>query len=110
MFALRLLVRAACRRCSDVIERVGFRSLVAARHLRSKKSGFLAVDQSCCRSLAVERVVMALTTTLSVMGGFRNDLKRKILGNNAHIVIDREHGHIEDWRAVAQRDRARCAT
>jgi lipoprotein-releasing system permease protein len=40
---------------------------------------------------------MALTTTLSVMGGFRNDLKRKILGNNAHIVIEREHASIEGW-------------
>ena len=31
---------------------------------------------------------MALFTVISVMGGFSQDLKRKILGNNAHIVID----------------------
>ncbi|MEO8797229.1 MAG: ABC transporter permease [Polyangiaceae bacterium] len=32
----------------------------------------------------------ALSSVDSVMGGFRDDLKRKILGNNAHIVIDTE--------------------
>ena len=30
----------------------------------------------------------ALSSVVSVMGGFSQDLKRKILGNNAHIVID----------------------
>ena len=88
--------------CSTAIERTGFESLVAARHLRSKKSGFLTTI-SLLSVLAVSVSCMALTTTLSVMGGFRNDLKRKILGNNAHIVVDREHGHIEGWRAAARR-------
>ena len=40
--------------------------------------------------LAVSVSSCALTTTLSVMGGFRQDLKRKILGNNAHIVVDQD--------------------
>jgi lipoprotein-releasing system permease protein len=95
---LRLLVRLLPPLLSG-IESVGFRSLVAARHLRSKKSGFLAII-SLLSVFAVGVSCMALTTTLSVMGGFRNDLKRKILGNNAHIVVDRENGHIEDWRPM----------
>ncbi|MFM2417714.1 MAG: hypothetical protein RL385_2437 [Pseudomonadota bacterium] len=72
----------------DLIERIDFRTIVAARHLRAKKSGFLAAI-SLLSILAVSVSSCALTTTLSVMGGFRQDLKRKILGNNAHIVIDR---------------------
>jgi lipoprotein-releasing system permease protein len=95
---LRLLVRMLPPALT-LIENVGFKSLVAARHLRSKKSGFLAAI-SLLSVLAVGVSCTALTTTLSVMGGFRNDLKRKILGNNAHIVIDRENDHIEDWRPV----------
>lgn len=72
----------------DSIERVGFQSLVAARMLRAKKSGFLAAIAGLS-ILAVSVSSCALTTTLSVMGGFRQDLKRKILGNTAHIVLDR---------------------
>jgi lipoprotein-releasing system permease protein len=35
------------------------------------------------------------------MGGFSNDLKRKILGNNAHIVIDQESAAPwADWQEV----------
>ncbi|MDH5674196.1 MAG: ABC transporter permease [Myxococcales bacterium] len=93
--ALRLMVRLMPL-LLNLVEAFGFESLVAARHLRSKKSGFLAVI-SMLSVGAVTVSCMALTTTLSVMGGFRHDLKRKILGNNAHIVVDREHGQIEDW-------------
>ncbi|HET8932979.1 MAG TPA: ABC transporter permease [Polyangiales bacterium] len=95
LFALRLLVRLLPF-VMDLIERMGFQPLVAARHLRSKKSGFLAAI-SMLSILAVTVSSCALTTTLSVMGGFRSDLKRKILGNNAHIVLDREHASIEGW-------------
>jgi lipoprotein-releasing system permease protein len=85
----------------NLIERGGFRFLVAARHLRSKKSGFLTAI-SLLSILAVTLSSCALVTTMSVMGGFRNDLKRKILGNNAHIVIDREHGYIEGWAPLVK--------
>ena len=95
LFALRLLVRALPLLMNG-IERIGFQPLLAARHLRSKKSGFLAAI-SLLSILAVTVSSCALTTTLSVMGGFRSDLKRKILGNNAHIVVDREHGSVEGW-------------
>jgi lipoprotein-releasing system permease protein len=97
---LRLLVRLLPL-LLDAIEGAGFESLVASRHLRSKKSGFLAAI-SMLSVLAVCVSCMALTTTLSVMGGFRNDLKRKILGNNAHIVVDRARDpvRIADWQPL----------
>jgi len=95
LFVVRLLVRAVPL-IMNTIELGGFRMLVAARHLRSKKSGFLAAI-SLLSILAVTVSSCALTSTLSVMGGFRNDLKRKILGNNAHVVVDREHATLEGW-------------
>jgi lipoprotein-releasing system permease protein len=95
LFTLRLLVRLLPF-IMNLIERMGFQPMVAARHLRSKKSGFLAAI-SMLSIMAVTVSSCALTTTLSVMGGFRSDLKRKILGNNAHIVLDREHQSIEGW-------------
>jgi lipoprotein-releasing system permease protein len=78
----------------NVVERFDMRSLVAVRHLRSKKSGFLAAI-GFLSILAVSVSSCALTTTLSVMGGFRQDLKGKILGNNAHIVVDRNNARIK---------------
>ena len=83
----------------DGIERVGFQLLVAARLLRAPKSGFLTAI-GALSILAVAFSTCNATTTLSVMGGFRNDLKRKILGNNAHVVIDREHGTFEGWQPM----------
>ncbi len=77
----------------DLIELYDMRTMVAARHLRSKKSGFLAAI-GFLSILAVSVSSCALTTTLSVMGGFRQDLKGKILGNNAHIVLDRNNARI----------------
>jgi lipoprotein-releasing system permease protein len=89
----------------DLVERFDMRSLVAARHLRSKKSGFLAAI-GFLSILAVSVSSCALTTTLSVMGGFRQDLKGKILGNNAHIVIDRNNARIKAGEDPSQQIRA----
>jgi len=88
----------------NLVEGLGFHALVAARHLRTRKSNFLAAI-GILSILAVTVSSCALTTTLSVMGGFRNDLKRKILGNNAHVVIDREHRTFDRWGPVLERTR-----
>jgi lipoprotein-releasing system permease protein len=71
----------------DRFERGSFTSVVAARHVRSKKSGFLTLI-SVLSILAFAGATFLLSTSVSVMGGFSADLKRKILGNNAHIVVD----------------------
>jgi len=60
---------------------------VGARHIRAKKRGFLTVI-SVLSIMGVGISSCALSTVVSVMGGFSSDLKRKILGNNAHIVVD----------------------
>lgn len=83
----------------DAIEVLGFQTMVAARHLRAHKSGFLAAI-SVVSVAAVTVSCCALTSTLSVMGGFRTDLKRKILGHSAHVVIDREPEGIDGWKPV----------
>lgn len=71
----------------DKLEGRTFTTFVGARHVRSQKSGFLTVISV----LSISGVAVsscALSSVVSVMGGFSADLKRKILGNNAHIVID----------------------
>jgi lipoprotein-releasing system permease protein len=103
LLSVRLFIRALPWMLT-AIERINFRTLVAARHLRAKKSGFLAAI-SFLSILAVSVSSCALTTTLSVMGGFRQDLKRKILGNNAHIVVDRPEGKLPQYGPLATRVR-----
>jgi lipoprotein-releasing system permease protein len=103
VFAIRALLRAMPS-ILDAIELTGFRSLVAARMLRAKKSGFLTVI-GLLSILAVSFSSCTLATTLSVMGGFREDLQQKILGNHAHVVVDREYGTFGAWQSTIDRVR-----
>ncbi|MBL8714393.1 MAG: ABC transporter permease [Myxococcales bacterium] len=90
----------------DSFERSTFTRWVGARHVRATKSGFLTVISvlSIC-GVAVSSC--ALGSVISIMGGFGQDLKRKILANNAHVVVDAQtpQGFIE-WEPVLQRVRA----
>ena len=81
----------------DALERRGFVAFVGARHIRATKSGFLTVI-SVLSMAGVAVSSCALCSVTSIMGGFGYDLKRKILSNTAHIVIDvRGTGGIDDW-------------
>ncbi|MGK3996151.1 FtsX-like permease family protein [Sorangium sp. So ce1024] len=81
----------------DALERRSFVSFVGARHVRATKSGFLTVI-SVLSMAGVGVSSCALCSVTSIMGGFGADLKRKILGNNAHIVIDATRpGGFGDW-------------
>ena len=71
----------------DRLERGSFTSYVAARHVRAQKSGFLTLISGLA-IFAVALASFSLSSAISVMGGFSADLKSKILGNNAHIVVD----------------------
>lgn len=90
----------------DALEGRRFSSFVAARHVRSPKSGFLTVI-SILSICGVAMSSCSLSSVVSVMGGFSADLKRKILGNNAHIVVDVTAGTpFADYPAVLERVRA----
>jgi lipoprotein-releasing system permease protein len=71
----------------DKLERGSFVTYIAARHVRAEKSGFLTLI-SFLSIFAVALGSFSLSGAISVMGGFSADLKRKILGNTAHIVVD----------------------
>lgn len=84
------------------VANVDFRPLVASRHLLSEKSGFL----TAIGGLSIFAVAMStclLATVLSVMGGFRDDLKQKIIGSHAHIVVDAgASSELEGWDPVLE--------
>ena len=103
VFGIRLALRMVGPLLS-AFERIGFRSMVAARHLRAKKTGFLAASGTLS-ILAVAVSSCMLISVLSVMGGFRADLKKKILGNHAHIVIDQAFEELDDWQPLLEQTR-----
>jgi lipoprotein-releasing system permease protein len=84
----------------DRLERRGFVSFVAARHVRASKSGFLTVI-SILSIAGVAISSFALCAVVSIMGGFGADLKHKILGNNAHISIDSLASHAGEAPGLA---------
>jgi len=85
----------------DALERGGFMSFVAARHVRATKSGFLTVI-SVLSIVGVALSALALCVVVAVMGGFGADLKRKILGNNAHVRVEtKKVGGFTNWRDLA---------
>ncbi len=90
----------------DRLEGRSFSTYIAARHVRAKKSGFLTLI-SGLSIFAVALGSFSLSGAISVMGGFSADLKRKILGNNAHIVIDQaSQAPWGDYQPVLDRVRA----
>lgn len=87
----------------NAFERGDFISFVAARHVRSRKSGFLTVI-SLLSILGVALSSFALCAVISIMGGFGVDLKTKILNNNANIRIESpDAGGFEYWREIVDK-------
>lgn len=76
---------------------------IALRYLRAKKkSAFISIITFISTS-GVALGVMALIIVLAVMTGFEEDLKDKILGTNAHIVVLKSNGGIDDYRGLMER-------
>lgn len=95
---LLLVLAALLPLMLDALEQRGFSSFVGARHVRATKSGFLTVISVLSMS-GVAVSSCALCSVTSIMGGFGHDLKRKILGNNAHVVVDvNRPGGFGEWQ------------
>ncbi|MCX7807554.1 MAG: hypothetical protein N2515_03010, partial [Deltaproteobacteria bacterium] len=101
LFALRASVRFLPH-VFNRLENGPFELMVASRMLRAKKSGFLTLIGGLS-ILAVSFSSCTLVTTLSVMGGFRSDLQKKIIGHHAHVLIDRSYGTFPNWKAIAEK-------
>jgi lipoprotein-releasing system permease protein len=75
---------------------------ISLRYLRAKrKSAFISII-TLISMAGVALGVMALIIVLAVMTGFEEDLKEKILGTNAHIVVLKSGG-VDDYQSVIER-------
>jgi lipoprotein-releasing system permease protein len=85
------------------VTKVGlFETFVALRLLRGVKRqrGFIPLS-TLISTAGVAVGVMALIVVIGVMTGFDQDLKKKILSVNAHVVVLRQGASISDEGAVA---------
>lgn len=80
-----------------------FELFLGLRYLRSKRKRAAVSVLTWLSVLGVAVGVMTLTVVLSVMNGFDEDLKSKIVGLNAHIVVTGyQTDFVSDYEAVVQ--------
>jgi len=77
--------------------------LIGLRYLKAKrKSTFISII-TFISTAGVTLGVMALIVVLAVMTGFEEDLKEKILGTNAHLVVVRSGAPMDDYRGMMEK-------
>ncbi len=70
---------------------MNFEFWIALRYLKAKKDRFLSViNMVSIGGIAIG--VMALIIVIGVMSGFDHDLREKIVGANAHVLVEKESG------------------
>lgn len=80
-----------------------FELLIGLRYLKAKrKSTFISII-TFISTAGVALGVMALIIVLAVMTGFEHDLKEKILGTNAHVVVIRNGAPMDDYQQVMEK-------
>ncbi|RJQ18480.1 MAG: lipoprotein-releasing ABC transporter permease subunit [Nitrospiraceae bacterium] len=77
--------------------------LIAFRYFRSKKKHSGISINTLISVAGVALGVMTLLTVLAVMSGFQDDLQKKILGANAHVIVQSYDGNIRDHESVREK-------
>lgn len=75
---------------------------IGLRYLKAKRKSTFVSIITFISTAGVALGVMALIVVLAVMTGFEEDLKEKILGTNAHIVVLRNGAPMEDYLRIAE--------
>ena len=78
-----------------------FPAYIGLRHLRGRPGLFSLGTLVSVGGVAVG--VWALIVVISVMTGFNQEMKRKILGTRAHLLVQRSGGGIDRWQEYLQR-------
>jgi lipoprotein-releasing system permease protein len=74
---------------------------IGLRYTRAKRRNHFISFISLTSMLGIALGVAALITVLSVMNGFQNELRTRILGVASHVQISGPGDVLSDWQAVA---------
>ena len=77
-----------------------FESFVGLRYLKSRRSGIFLSKITLISIAGVAVGVWAMIVVLSVMGGFEDDLRDKIIGSNAHGNVLKLMGTFPEYRDI----------
>ena len=73
---------------------------IGLRYTRAKRRNHFISFISLSSMLGIALGITALITVLSVMNGFQEEVRGRILAMTPHATINRWNGVVEDWRAV----------
>ncbi len=73
---------------------------IGLRYLRARRRNHFVSFISLMASLGIVLGVTALITVLSVMNGFGQELRDRILGAVSHITVTSTRGPLRDWQSV----------
>ena len=73
---------------------------IGLRYTRAKRRNHFISFISLSSMLGIALGITALITVLSVMNGFQEEVRGRILAMTPHATITRWSGLVEDWRAV----------
>src|SRR3972149_11259016 len=74
---------------------------IGLRYTRAKRRNHFISFISLTSMLGIALGVAALITVRSVMNGFQNELRTRILGVASHVQISGPGDMLSDWQAVA---------
>lgn len=77
--------------------------MIALRYLRARQSTRFASFISAASLIGVSIGVAALITILSVMNGFENELRERLLDMQAQATVTGPGGRLGDWAAARER-------
>lgn len=75
---------------------------IGLRYTRAKRRNRFISFISAMATLGIVLGVAAMITVLSVMNGFGDELRSRILGVVSHVTIEKKKGAFNDWRQVMQ--------
>ncbi len=76
--------------------------LIGLRYIRAKRRNSFISFISMVSIVGIALGVAALIIVLSVMNGFQEEVRSRILGMAAHVQITGAAGTLEDWQPVAR--------
>ena len=84
-----------------IMTKLPYELFIGLRYTRAKRRNHFISFISLTSMLGIALGVAALITVLSVMNGFQNELRTRILGVAAHVQISGPGDMLADWPAVA---------
>ena len=76
---------------------------IGLRYLRAKKRNHFISFISSISIFGIALAIILLITVLSVMNGFQQELRDRILVMTSHVTVSAANGGLRDWQAVSEK-------